>query len=84
MVPLNCAANTRRLLLRLRLSTAGESAGGRLQERQRGAYRQNAGVRKSVSQKAIGRPCRVSIGCHISQYQQKKKHGRLVCRSTSE
>lgn len=88
MVPLNCAANTRRLLLRLRLSTAWESVGGwvRLRKRQRSAYRQTVGARKSVSRKAIGHPCRVSIGCHVSQYQQKKKHGTLICRcrSTSE
>lgn len=64
-----------------------ESADGqvRLRERQRGAYKQTVGVRKIVSRKAIGRPCRVSIGCHVSQYQLKKKtqHARL-CRSTSE
>jgi len=39
----------------------------RLQEQQQGTYEQTVGVRKIVSRKAIGR--RVSIGCHVSQYQ---------------
>lgn len=90
MVPLNRAANTRRFLLRLRLfavRAARENAGvwsarARLRKQQRGAYRQvqmggkGGEMRKRSDRKAVGRSCRISIRCHVSQYQQKKKARR--------
>lgn len=80
------AANTRRLSLRLRLSAAWESADERARDREsdnEGAYGRAVGARKIVGRKATGRPCRVTIGCHVSQYQRKKKT-RSSVRSTSE
>lgn len=81
------AANTRRLLLRLRLSAAWESADERafaIARATTGARMGGrVGARKIASRKATGRPCRVTIGCHVSQNQQKK-NTRSSVRSTSE